>query len=205
MSSRAGRARRAWRGIAAAGFATFVATASHVAVTGAAPGVANLALALGLAAPICVLLTARAPSWWRLSVAVVLSQVLFHSLLALDLGGASSDGGAVSGGRMLHHGAPSIVADAAASALPALHHGADSPWMWAAHALAAVITIAALGSGERALRRLAEVLTDTFRALVPFRTPRPAAAPIAAPAPSLLPAGIAVLSSMRRRGPPLAV
>jgi hypothetical protein len=197
MSSRTGRAGRAWRGIAAASFATFVATASHAAVTGTAPGIPNLLLALGLAAPICVVLTGRVPSWSRLSVAVVLSQVLFHSLLALDLTGGGQ--GAVG---MPHHG---VLTMSEASVAPGpFLHGADSPWMWASHALAALITIAALGTGERALRAIAEVLADTFRALVPFLTVRPSAAPAPMPEPSPLPAGIAVLSVMRHRGPPLA-
>jgi hypothetical protein len=197
MSSRAGRAGRAGRGVAAASFATFVATVSHAAVTGMAPGIPNLLLALGLAAPLCVVLTGRVPSWWRLSTAVVLSQVLFHSLLALDLtgGGHGSTG-------MPHHGVL-VMPEATVAAGPFLH-GADSPWMWASHALAALITITALGTGERALRAIAGVLADTFRALVPFRTVRPAAVPAPMPEPSMLPAGIAVLSVMRHRGPPLA-
>ena len=204
MSSRAGRAERAWRGVAAASFATFVATVSHVAVTGEAPGLPNLLLALGLTAPICVVLTGRAPSWGRLSIAVALSQVLFHSLLALDLTGGATT---AAGDGMLHHSGDAMTGMAAAS-VPAMHsavhHGADSPWMWAAHALAAAITILALGTGERALRAIAGVLADTFRALVPFRTARPATVPTSAPEAPLPGAGIAVLSLLRRRGPPLA-
>jgi len=197
MSSRAGRARRAARGVAAASLATFVATVSHVAVTGEPPALPNLALALCLAAPICVALTGRAPSWWRLSTAVVLSQVLFHSLLALDLSGG---GPAVAS----HHGGAVVVAGAVASGHSPLLHGTESPGMWAAHALAAVLTIVAFGLGERARRALVALLADTFRALVPFATARVAAAPAPAPEPPLRTAGMAVLSVMRRRGPPLA-
>lgn len=206
MSSRAGRARRAWRGVAAATLATFVATVSHATVTGEPPMLPNLLLALGLAAPICVLLTGRAPSWTRLSIAVVLSQVLFHSLLALDLSGAGAGESATTDtmGGMLHHAASGTIAPVAASGHSAFLHGAESPWMWAAHAVAAALTILALGTGERALGAIAAVLADTFRALVPFLTVRPTVAPAPLPEPPLLRAGIAVLSVMRHRGPPLA-
>lgn len=197
MSSRAGRAQRAGRGVAAAAVATFLATVSHGAVDSALPSAINIAVALCLATPVCVLLAGRAMSWWRLSAAVVLSQALFHGILILDLRG---DGAAVSGG---HHGAATVVT--AASSQGAAAHGTHSPWMWLAHAFAAAVTILALGRGERAVRAIARFVVATLMVLRPFRgLAFEADAVRTAPEPLLLTTAMTVLSPMRHRGPPLA-
>ncbi|MCT2087176.1 hypothetical protein M3D75_13720 [Microbacterium enclense] len=193
MSARAGRARRAVRGVSAAVLATFVATLSHSVAAGELPAVLNVVLALSLASPLCIALVGRTVSWWRLTAAITSSQLLFHSLLALDLSGGITASG--------HHGG--AVAIAASGATHA-HTGTESPWMWGAHALAAAVTVVALGSGERALRAVAALLSDTFRALVPPSVPRPRVAPRVRPEPPLLTVGMTVLSVMRHRGPPLA-
>ncbi|MDQ1123806.1 hypothetical protein [Microbacterium trichothecenolyticum] len=199
MSSRAGRAQRVGRGAAAASLATFVATVSHSSVGTEVPPALNIALALCLAAPVCVLLAGRSLSWWRLSIAVVLSQALFHSLLVLDLQG----GGAVVAGSG-HHGAAAILDAAAAPHLPAAH-ASHSPWMWAAHALAAVVTVVALGRGEQAVQAVVRFLVAVVRALRPFLglTPEVHGANTA-PEPPLLTMAMTMLSPMRHRGPPLA-
>ncbi|WP_295790536.1 hypothetical protein, partial [uncultured Microbacterium sp.] len=175
MSSRAGRAQRAVRGAAAAAVATFVATVSHGAVDSALPSAINVAVALCLATPVCVLLAGRTMSWWRLSTAIVLSQALFHGILALDLTG----GGDVTAA---HHGAATMAWDAVTPA-----HTAHSPWMWVAHAFAAVATIVALGRGERALQAIARFVVAVLAVLRPFRGlgVRTDAAP-SAPEPPLL-------------------
>ncbi len=195
MSSRAGRAQRAGRGMAAAAVATFVATLSHSAVSGESPPVVNIVLALCLAAPVCVLLAGRALSWTRLALAVVLSQALFHALLVLDL-----RGGLVPAG---HHATASLFTAAGAHSSAA--HSSESPWMWAAHALAALVTIVALGRGERAVQVIARFFVAVLSVLRPFRglSPRTDAV-LSAPAPLLLTTAMTVLSSMRHRGPPLA-
>lgn len=199
MSSRAGRAQRAGRGIAAAAAATFIATVSHASVGAALPPALNVAIALCLAAPVCVMLAGRSMSWWRLSIAVVLSQALFHGILALDLRG---DGVAATG---VHHGGAALLLDASASAhLPATH-AAHSPWMWAAHALAAVVTILALGRGEQAARAIVRFLVAAVRALRPVHGLGPETdAVLPAPAAPLLTRAMTVLSPMRHRGPPRA-
>lgn len=192
MSARAGRARRAVRGVSAAVLATFVATLSHSVAAGNLPAVLNVVLALSLASPLCIALVGRTASWWRLSVAITASQLLFHTLLALDLSGPVA---------VAHqHGAVALAASGHAHGLT----GTESPWMWVAHAFAAAVTVLALGSGERALRAVAGLLSDTFRALVPFAAPRPRVAPRVRPEPPLLTVGMTVLSVMRHRGPPLA-
>lgn len=198
MSARAGRARRAVRGVSAAVLATFVATLSHSVAAGDLPAVLNVVLAVTLAAPLCIALVGRTVSWVRLTAAITTSQLLFHSLLALDLSGTGAPVGAS------HHGGAVALSEVAASGHPHLLTGTESPWMWAAHALAAAVTVIALGSGERALRAVAGLVSDTFRALVPVREPRPAAAPRLRPETPLLTASMTVLSGMRHRGPPLA-
>jgi len=199
MSSRAGRAGRVGRGVAAAAVATFIATVSHASVGAELPPVLNVALALCLAAPVCVLLAGRTASWWRLSLAVVLSQALFHGILALDL---RADGVAAAGG---HHAAPAALLDATGSSHALVAHGSHSPWMWAAHAFAAVVTIVALGRGERAVRVIARFVHAALAVLRPFRGLSPRADEVrVAPEAPLLTTAMTVLSVMRHRGPPLA-
>ena len=198
MSSRAGRAARAGRGVVAAAVATFLATVSRASVGTQLPPALNVGIALFLAAPVCVLLAGRTMSWWRLTAAVVLSQALFHGILTLDLRGD----GVVAGGA--HHGGTTALLDATATHEVAAH-AAHSPWMWAAHALAAVVTIAALGRGERVVHAIARFVVAALSVLRPLRglAPRTDAVP-AAPAPLLLTTAMTVLSPMRHRGPPLA-
>lgn len=195
MSARAGRARRAARGVSAAVVATLVATLSHTVAAGELPSVLNVVLALSLASPLCIALVGRTVSWWRLTAAIAASQLLFHSLLALDLSGGIATAG--------HHGEAVALAEVAASGHAHGLTGTESPWMWLAHAFAAGVTVLALGSGERALRVVAGLLSDTFRALVPLTAPRPLAVPRVRPEPPLMTVGMTVLSVMRHRGPPL--
>ncbi|MBB3157434.1 hypothetical protein FHS07_001118 [Microbacterium proteolyticum] len=197
MSSRTGRAARAGRGVAAAAVATFLATVSHASVGSQPPPALNVGIALFLAAPVCVLLAGRAMSWWRLTAAVVLSQALFHGILTLDLRGDGVVGGA-------HHGGATALFDATATHEVAAH-ASHSPWMWAAHALAAAVTVVALGRGERAAQAVARFVVAALSVLRPLRGlgPRTDAVP-PAPAPLLLTTAMTVLSPMRHRGPPLA-
>lgn len=196
MSARAGRARRAVRGVSAAVLATFVAILSHSVAAGDLPAALNVVLALSLASPLCIALVGRTASWWRLTAAIVTSQLLFHSLLALDLSGGITV--------PAHHGGAVALAGTAASGHSHGLTGTESPWMWVAHACAAAVTVLALGSGERALRAVAGLLSDTFRALAPVTAPRPLAVPRLRPEAPLLTVRMAVLSVMRHRGPPLA-
>ncbi len=198
MSSRAGRAQRAGRGIAAAAVATFIATVSHASVGAQLPPTMNVALALCLAAPVCVLLAGRTASWWRLSLSVVLSQALFHGILTLDLRG----GGVMPAS---HHGGTSLLWDAAAASPAAPGHGSHSPWMWVAHGVAAVLTVLALGRGERAMRAIARFFVAVLLRLRPFRgTAARTDAVRTVPEPLLLTTAMTVLSPMRHRGPPRA-
>lgn len=204
MSSRSDRAGRVFRGSIAALLATFVATVSHSSATAHPPAMLGILLGLGIAAPICVLMAGRTHSWWRLSIAVGASQALFHSLLSLQLGegaGAAGGTGAATGSHLAHAEHASAATGALLSTPTA--HPAESPWMWLAHAIAAVITVVALGLGERAVRLLARLVSRAFRALLPGRAMHAApGAPAPIPEPVVL-LGLTVLSVMRRRGPPV--
>ncbi|MBZ4486090.1 hypothetical protein LQ938_09050 [Microbacterium sp. cx-55] len=201
MSSRADRAGRVFRGSIAALLATLVATVSHSAATAHPPSLLGIVLGLGIAAPLCVLLAGRTHSWWRLSIAVGASQAMFHSLLALQLGEGIGTASSASSLAHAHHvsgSAAGVIIDGAATS-----HTAESPWMWVAHAIAAVITVLALGLGERAVRLLAALVSRAFRALIPGRAMHPAPVlPVARREPAVL-FGLALLSVMRRRGPPV--
>jgi len=152
-----GRGMRVARGLAAAGIATFVAGFSHAAAGGGAPGGAGLALALAFSAVVCVLLTRRSLSLPLLAVSVVVSQFAFHLLFEVGNGGSMAAGSFASLEHAGHHGGTGGGAQAlaaSAASVPTSSHLHDSGWMWVAHAVAAVATIALLHRGERMLRHL---------------------------------------------------
>ena len=203
---RRSRAPRALRGLIGASVATFIALLSHVAGGGAMPGWIGIAVPWVLSVMVCTLLAGRALSLWRLALAVTISQLLFHTLFVLGFVAS----GLSTGGQSAHAGPGSHSAQllmplpaAAVSALP------PDATMLLWHGFAAVVTVAALYRGERALLKLREFAT----ALVAWaaRTLATFDAPVLLPAartratglsPRPLGAGPA-LSSLQRRGPPL--
>lgn len=164
---------------------------------GGLPPVLNVIVALTLALPVCVLLAGRRLSWTRLSVAVGLSQFVFHLLLSVPL---VPSGTMVSG----HHGKPVQFNPVAIPTLPMDHLPMD-PSMWVAHAIAAAVTVVALGRGELAVAAVAYVLgLSTLVALRSFCPLQPAPVlPLPAGVP-MVPAGRELFSVVRRRGPPTA-
>jgi hypothetical protein len=220
MGSRPARVARA---LTAAAFATFVAAFSHVVSGGGAPGFAGLALSLAFSSMACVALAGRRFSFTRISISVLISQFAFHMLF--EVGGSASsllssglhdgmggmagmDGMAQSssaaGMTMTVDSSGAFASGAASSA----HLGHNTPGMWVAHGIAAVITIAAFRWGEQTLRRLVELTRLRFRALVrlPFVQPVPGRALLRAdPRPvadGLRDLGV-LLGTMRHRGPPV--
>lgn len=181
--------------------ATFVALLSHVVAGGVLPGWVGIVVPWVLAVAVSTLLAGHSLSLWRLSLAVVASQFLFHWLFVLGLyGGESSTG---SPGLHDHHLTVSAVPVAAGAV------GVDVV-MWAAHLAAALATIAVLYRGERAVRRLLALAGEVVRAVrrhvvaattgfvfVPRRIRR-----LAVIARVMVPLGWAP-SSLARRGPPL--
>ncbi|MBN9201811.1 MAG: hypothetical protein ABS61_08570 [Microbacterium sp. SCN 70-18] len=160
---RPSRASRVSRGLLAAGVATFVALLSHVAAGGAMPGLLGIILPLVLAAAASTLLVGRRLSVWRLSLAVMLSQALFHVLFVLGaapVAGAGADAALHASGHD-HGGMTSTLSAAEPAVTGAMLHG--DAIMWVLHALAAVVTIAALHRGERACAILRQTAVDAAR------------------------------------------
>lgn len=188
------RAARTLRGTAAAAIATFTALFSHVAAGAPLPGWVGIAVPFALATLVSIAVAGRRHSLPRLAVAITLSQALFHTLFVLGAGGSVT-------GASAHHAAAGSIAYAA----PALHDHLG-PGMWLGHALAALVTIAAVHRAERTLRALGRLLR---------RVALPAALP--APLPPERPRALGVLSAPRvrrtravaspavLRGPPLPV
>ncbi len=192
------RAARAWRGILAAVFSTFVAALSHSAAAGHAAPLLGVVLALTVALPVCVLLAGRRLSWMRLGIAVVVSQFVFHALLQVGVGYV---GRVVPGMPAASH-----VHDAMPAMLPALDaHVMATPAMWIAHAIAAALTIVVFGAGERALRALLDLVGWSLVALLVAWRPRAQGHRIlVAVCDAVVLPTLSVLSVAPRRGPPLA-
>ncbi|MFK4729631.1 hypothetical protein ROT00_08100 [Agromyces mediolanus] len=165
---------RTLRGLLAASVATFVALFGHLLGGGALPGFAGVAVPFALSLLVCVLLAGRRLSLIRLSLSVAISQTLFHSLFVLGTPGplTRATGEAATAAHAGHGGTISL-------AEPAVHLAHAQPDMWAAHALAAVVTIAALYQGERVLQAIVAVRDRVWAAVLPRLTaelsPRPAA------------------------------
>ncbi|WP_342000637.1 hypothetical protein MRBLWH7_001453 [Microbacterium sp. LWH7-1.2] len=181
---------RALRGTAAAWVAAVVAATAHTLGGGGAPSPALVAAVGILAAPVAVALVGRRPSTWRIGASVLASQALFHVAFAVT---ADADPAALHGHHLTHLGG-----DLSAVVVP------DAP-MLAAHALAAIATLAGLYGGERMLRALGRGIRSLFTRLrgVAPRPSQPRVAP--APAGPLLFAARIVLSDVSRRGPPALV
>ncbi|MDR6198523.1 hypothetical protein QE374_000432 [Microbacterium sp. SORGH_AS428] len=151
---RRSRLPRLLRGTTSAAVATFVALLSHVSAGGAVPGWLGILIPFVLSLAVCTVLTGRRLSVWRLSVAVALSQALFHTLFVLGsfaVPGMGQDHHAM-------HGMGDTQPVPSTGMTDALH---GDPAMWLGHAVAAVVTILALHRGERCVRALIE-LTRTL-------------------------------------------
>lgn len=154
------------RGAWFAAFATLLAAASHMLVGGNTPAPVALVATAIVVLPLCVALAGRERSLWRTSLAVALSQGLFHWSFGA-IGAVTAQGSVVSGSGF-----------AAAASPHADHLGSlgqfvpmiDSPgagWlMLAAHAVAALVTVAMLRFGEDALLRIREALASLGAQLV---------------------------------------
>jgi len=187
------------RGALAAAVATLVALLSHVTAGGAMPGAVGIVVPLALSFVACTALAGRRLSAVRLSVAVILSQVLFHTLFVLG----SYEPGA--GGHV--HGA--ATASALAPDAPAAILAPDAAmWFW--HVVAAALTTAALHRGERTVGHLRELATKLgawlharVRTLTVTFGPVPARRVLPEIVAEVRPVSVLLAASARRRGPPL--
>jgi hypothetical protein len=205
MTTRWARFARGW---IAALISTFVAACSHALAGGGLPGTAGLALCLAFSGVVSILLAGKTLSLWRLSLAVALSQLLFHSLFSLltvARPGGVPTGDAVGVG-MNHGGEPMVLQPGpAASAVPPMSLAADLR-MWAGHAIAAVVTIAVLALGEHVFWCLADgarlCVTRILGSVLPVDTPAAFRARLVAGAIAPRPRYL-VFSIHRHRGPPV--
>lgn len=194
------RALRTARGASGAFAATLLAAASHALAGGQVTLLALVATSV-LALPLCVALAGRVASLWRLTVAVGVSQFVYHWSFA-GLGTPPSG---------------STVADASLAAGPHAGHLAmlsftpqltaaapSGMWMWGAHTIAAALTIALLHRGERSVQAMLRLLLRAVALPMPgavavTHTKQPAA-PLSFERP--LPDRLALLSPISHRGPP---
>ncbi|MEZ3160493.1 hypothetical protein AB1K54_08070 [Microbacterium sp. BWT-B31] len=201
---RRSRAPRVARGAVAATVATWVALLSHVTAGGDVPGWLGLLVPWVLSLSVCTMLAGRTLSLVRLSLAVVVSQVLFHLLFVL--GAAASP----AAGHLEGHVHGAHIALSTGSAVPA------APFelrMWVGHAVAAFLTVAAIYRGERAARRLQAIAREAVawvrRKVVPSLTFRFALTPavrLPAVIESVVPLRDALaISLLRHRGPPRTI
>jgi hypothetical protein len=206
MTTRWARFARGW---IVAGFSTFVAALSHTVGGGGVPGVLAVVVSLAFAGIVSIALTGRTLSAWRLTLAVLVSQVIFHGLFSLGGAGgrlAQTDAGS---GHAHDAGQTALLlapgAGGTAAAMPA-----DHGWlMTLAHVVAAVVTVVALRYGERAFWGL----FNTARIVVLALLKIPVVVPVAhrkmlgtsfvigvRPRQRLAP-----LRPMRHRGPPVCL
>lgn len=189
MQSRASRVARGW---IAGSFATGVAATSHGLADGATPSVFALASALVFAGILGTFVIGRRPSLPRLTAIVAGSQLAFHLVFTWLTPGTAATAA--------HHDAPTLLEPAVA------HHGTE-PGMWAAHALAMLVTIVFLRRAELALWSL---LRDALAAVgiarrLPALESLPSVPRAAAPTAPRHPVSSVVLSALRDRGPPVAL
>ena len=190
---------------------TLIASVSHTVGGGAAPSALAVVVSLAFAGILCVGLAGRTLSRVRVTLAVLLSQLIFHALFSFGGAGGSLSQDALTAGSTHNHselaGLPWLADTASASS-----HGADhAGWMmWLAHAIAAVLTVAALRHGEQAFGGFVEFSGRSIRALIQHAVsvlPQPTAirrAPFTAPLD--VPRDLGVLLVARpHRGPPAFV
>ncbi len=151
------RAVRVARGSTAAGIATFIALVSHVTGGGQMPGWIGIALPAVLSVAVCTLLAGRQMSLWRLSLAVVASQALFHT--HCSCWGRSPPRPRPRRRSRITYMAPP---DGDRPGMTSMHGHAGAS-MWLMHGIAAVLTTVALYRGEKACLRLREIAVELVR------------------------------------------
>jgi len=185
--------------------ATFAALVSHVSAGGQIPGWLGIAVPLILSVMVCTVLAGRKLSAVKLTVAVLVSQLLFHALFVLGTVSSVASGAMPLGA---HAHALMPTAPVSDPATPMAHTDAT---MWLMHGLAALVTVGALYRGERAVLRLRAVTAEfagwmrrrlVLAVPVPFLTPFTLVATDTSPGWHV--ASAPHLTVLRRRGPPLS-
>jgi len=188
---------RTLRGLAAAGFAVFVAALFHDAAGGGLPSPLAVALSLAFAVPLCVALAGRRMAFWRQAASVGVSQLLLHLLFGL---GENSTGTMLTAPAGHLHAGMHIGLTAGHAV--AMHD--DSAAMLVSHAAAAVVTVIALRYGEGTLTALANftaLLVTSISRIVVVPMPPAVRMPVQT-RPLTLRSPRLVLGALRHRGPP---
>ena len=200
----ASRWARVARGLLAAGVATLVAALFHMVGGGAAPSPLALTLSLTFSGLACVALAGKQLALWRLTVSVGLSQFLFHTLFSLSPSGSFA--GADPSGHV--HLGSHLVMVSSGGATTMSSMAPESAAMWVSHAVAALVTIAALRFGETSFWALCEFtafqLQRLFGSGLILALETGAAVRVGVlsrPEHAVLPT--VVLGEMRHRGPPV--
>ncbi len=157
------------RGWLAALAATSPAALSHGLADGHAVAPLPLAVALVLAACVCVPLVGRRISKLRMTTAVLASQALFHGLFAIAGHCSPLQLADVAG--HAHHGTGLDAYTLAAMAEHAQPVVAPSLLMLFGHLAAAVLTLAALWYAERLARAILSTAFNVVARLVALLTP----------------------------------
>jgi hypothetical protein len=172
---------------------TAAAALSHAVAGGGTPSPLALTVGVVFGGMLGTFALSARPSLPRLTVAVGITQLVFHVVFS-TLGSAAPVAGHVHGAVLL---APETT-----------HAHVDSPLMWLSHAAAGILSLGLLRHAERAVWNLLRGILR--RVSAPFR-----AAGVAAVAPRRIPAprtdsparllGRILISGVSRRGPPLSV
>lgn len=185
---------RLLRGAVASSVATIIAAVSHTIGGGAPPHPLLVAALSVFLTPLAAFIVGRRLSLARLSIAVLLSQAVFHALFVALNATAGRTVTATAGQTMDvgHQHALTLITGEGAAA---------DAGMLGAHLIAAVLTIAMLWRGESMLRSIASWVTARLRERMP-------APPVdwAAPPASIarITAVVAVVQTdISRRGPPV--
>lgn len=197
------RAIRTTRGVLGASISTVLAAASHALAGGDISALSVIATAL-FVLPFCVALAGRTGSLWRLAVAVGGSQFFYHwtfSGIGVGVAGFNPLDAFSSSSHAAHFAAlqgfaPAVIDAAAADAT-----------MWILHAVGALLTVALLARGERAIMHLVRVVRRALPLSAAFDVSA-MHAPLVSPAhiaTSTLTDQFLARSPLSRRGPPLAV
>jgi hypothetical protein len=210
MTARVQRLARGWLvGLVA----TTVAAVSHSLAGGYRPGILSFGVGLIFAGMLGTAVIGTKPSLLRLAGAVAGAQLAFHLLFSLlgtgtSAGSAGSVGSAGAAGAAADmQGMTSMGTSPAALLTMTGHDHLTDPGMWAAHAVAAALTILFLRHAELAvwgmLGRLGHVIaTRLTLVLAPVRV-EPSTRVLARAAVVLGPVERLLISSASRRGPPL--
>ncbi|GAA1224054.1 hypothetical protein [Rhodoglobus aureus] len=185
------RAMRVLRGSAAAVFATFAAALSHQLAGGVAPSMFGMTVSLVISIAVCTLLAGRTVSLVRLTIAILASQAMYHTLFNAMLAPQG----------IARHDMSAMTLDFSSAAQTA------NSAMSATHLIAAVVTIVMFRYAEVAFWGLLATARLFLARLLTSMTPvRVHGAHLRLPlhAPHVPTFATRFLSAMRYRGPPVA-